>query len=75
MELESVLKERDVELCGMTDKGDGNSGDESSNSEDDEDKSIHGYDGFVCGNVISQEINIGFVSNLILWHLYWDNYV
>ena len=40
MELESVPKERYVKLCGMADKGDGNSGDESSNSEDDADESI-----------------------------------
>ena len=58
MELESVLKERYVELCGMTDEIDGNSGDESWNSKDNDNGSIDRYNGFICDDVIAHEINI-----------------
>ena len=66
MKLESVLKERYVELCGMTDKRERNSGGEISNSKDGEDESIDGYDRFACDDVIEQEIIIVGVQRLIL---------
>ena len=55
----SQYRKKDTQkLCGKNDKGDGKSGNVSSNSGDSDDESIDSYDGFARDGVIPEATNI-----------------